>query len=603
MEKGKIIKFDPKLLGAIREAMGELPTIPRDLTKIKALTIFDKHNFAGEAGWIFLNWMEYAPGHFSAIGAMENLHTLLFKNHGILCVEDFTFLSQLKRLKKLDLSGTNFSDCALLKDLPALQYAILPDRRQLIHTKVLKELPARVETKTEKEERERCRIFCNNDKNKGREWSASPVPYTADRRLIQWIITSLGGMPKTPAEMMKITQLDNLGVEISTNKKLLWADGVAFGVGGSESNSLCLEKEGDFSLLAKLPNLRALFLWGTDLEDFSFLSECRQLSFINLWNTKFVDCKILENLPALRYVGLPEEGQLKNLAVLTKRRAAEEMQKEEEAWEYMLAEDGKKTPPKNPLIIKTEPKIPEIKPEEIWETFEEKELGKDGENTENAKEEMKWWRRKRIETKKRSEKKAQDGRAKEEIPFYREDAFDYLAIVYGEQAVFPQGDGAKVRHVSAQFWMDAKLPPVWEKFCKLALYEDNWAKLPKDKAEELTDELVRLVRQGDVAVLFLALDACGEGPFLTLEFSGDWAAVNYMDDDHNVYYSCYNPDFTNGSELSPVEIGGQSPVPKMLALNDLGLAADIVREFLEHGKLLTGSLWKTNQGMEDPVEN
>lgn len=592
MEKGKIVKFDPKLLGALKETMGNLPGNPRDLTKVKALTIFDKHNFAGEPGFVFLNWMEYAPGHFSAVGAMENLHTLQFKNHWVLCVEDFSFLSQLKRLKKLDLSGTNFSDCALLKDLPALQYAILPDRRTLIHKEVLRELPARVETKPEKEARESwhygfCRTPQGQKKGCGHK-TMPPLPaaYTADKRLIQWITVSLGGFPKTPAELMEITQLDSLGMEVSPQKKSLLAccsrelsgEGKAvcaepaFGEVGGKESSLVLEKEGDFSLLAKLPNLRALFLWDVDLEDFSFLAECRQLSYLNLWNTKFTDCKILENLPALRYVCLPEEGRLKNLSVLTARCAMEEIQEKEKIWEYILTDGGEDVPPENPLIIKTEPKIPEMEPKGLQkdkggEQKADKAAGEDG-SKQNAEE-----------------------------PFFRDDEFDHLAILRGEQAVLSCGGSVKVRHVSAQFWMDAKLPPVWEKFCQLAWDEDNWARLPADRAKELTGELVRLIRQGDVAVLFLSLDSFGEGPFLTLEFSGDWVAINYMDDDRAVYYSCYNPDYTKGSELSPVEIGGQSPVPKMLALNDLGLAADIVQEFLEHGKLLAGSLWKTNQGM------
>lgn len=69
-----------------------------------------------------------------------------------------------------------------------------------------------------------------------------------------------------------------------------------------------------------------------------------------------------------------------------------------------------------------------------------------------------------------------------------------------------------------------------------------------------------------------------------------------MDDDNEIYYSIYNPAYPKASELCPVQIGGQSPVPKMLAIEDLELAAEIVRYFLENGQLLPGTLWKTNQG-------
>ncbi len=66
-----------------------------------------------------------------------------------------------------------------------------------------------------------------------------------------------------------------------------------------------------------------------------------------------------------------------------------------------------------------------------------------------------------------------------------------------------------------------------------------------------------------------------------------------MDDETPVYYNSYNPAYTNPTELSPIEFDGQTPIPKMLALEDLPLAAEIVRHILATGQLLPGTLWET----------
>ena len=118
----RIVKFDPWLLGAIRKAMGKLPAIPGDLSKVKSLPFFDGGRFSGEEGLVLNGWLELASGDFSAIGNMPNLHTLLFQNHRTLKIGNFDFLCQCRKLKKLDLSGTDFSDCELLERLPDLQY-------------------------------------------------------------------------------------------------------------------------------------------------------------------------------------------------------------------------------------------------------------------------------------------------------------------------------------------------------------------------------------------------------------------------------------------------------------------------------------------------
>ncbi len=88
------------------------------------------------------------PGDFSAIGEMANLHTLIFDNpHSRsfppVTVHDFSFLCRCKKLKKLDMRQTNFTDCSLLLQLPSLKQVFLPLKNQLINTEQLDELASR----------------------------------------------------------------------------------------------------------------------------------------------------------------------------------------------------------------------------------------------------------------------------------------------------------------------------------------------------------------------------------------------------------------------------------------------------------------------------
>ncbi len=61
----------------------------------------------------------------------------------------------------------------------------------------------------------------------------------------------------------------------------------------------------------------------------------------------------------------------------------------------------------------------------------------------------------------------------------------------------------------------------------------------------------------------------------------------------SIIMQIYHPAYTNPAELSPIEFDGQTPIPKMLALEDLPLAAEIVRHILATGQLLPGTLWET----------
>lgn len=92
----------------------------------------------------FPDWVEPSPGDFSILGMLENMHTLHFPNlpnRPPIQVNDFSFLAQCKKLKRLDVACTNFSDCSILLRLSPLNYVRLPEKGQLIHLEALEQLP------------------------------------------------------------------------------------------------------------------------------------------------------------------------------------------------------------------------------------------------------------------------------------------------------------------------------------------------------------------------------------------------------------------------------------------------------------------------------
>lgn len=141
MDKRKIDHF---LLGAIRKEIG-MPSVRYDLTRIKKLERFDFP--VDTACFNPVEWLLVEAGDYDLIGDMPNLHTLLFSQAqpferqalGRLRVNDFSFLRRCKKLKRLDVSATNFSDCRLLLELPALKSAVLPPRSQLTYPEVLEQ--------------------------------------------------------------------------------------------------------------------------------------------------------------------------------------------------------------------------------------------------------------------------------------------------------------------------------------------------------------------------------------------------------------------------------------------------------------------------------
>lgn len=141
--------IDPHLLRAIVRTTGRIPLIPYDLKKIKVLEIYDRYRRM--PSYETISFFRFKEHDFSVLGEMENLHTLrIYILEPPLIIADFSFLKKCKKLKKLDLADTNFTDCALLLHLPELVYVRLPKEKNLVNKQVLDTIHAKIEFDEEK---------------------------------------------------------------------------------------------------------------------------------------------------------------------------------------------------------------------------------------------------------------------------------------------------------------------------------------------------------------------------------------------------------------------------------------------------------------------
>lgn len=183
--------------------------------------------------------------------------------------------------------------------------------------------------------------------------------------------------------------------------------------------------------------------------------------------------------------------------------------------------------------------------------------------------------------------KAEAPEVKVPEPFYKDEDFKNMKIVDGGSVHLSCERNSEVRCVGVDF--AGKVPPAWRNFQHEE--EDCWAELSEEGKEAMTDQLIKAITDGKVHSFMLSQEPWGEGHFLMGEFAGGWAAILYDTGDGEAGYSFYNADYDTVEILAPVEIGGQTPVPKMMALEDMELAAKIVRHFLKTGQLCPGTRW------------
>ena len=153
----------------------------------------------------------------------------------------------------------------------------------------------------------------------------------------------------------------------------------------------------------------------------------------------------------------------------------------------------------------------------------------------------------------------------------------------------PTGEFDQVQYVSARF-VKGKTPKRWKDFSD---DESNWANLPPEEAQQMAEQLKNAILNGKVQDITLSFEPWGEDCFLSVDFDKGWAAILYNACDECAAAPC-DPDRPDGLEDAPVDIGGQTPVPKLCGVEGLEKAARIVLYFLQTGKLSPETKWAVN---------
>ena len=115
--------------------------------------------------------------------------------------------------------------------------------------------------------------------------------------------------------------------------------------------------------------------------------------------------------------------------------------------------------------------------------------------------------------------------------------------------------------------------------------------------QTVLDKMVRMIRSGAAREVCLSMSEYGgedDEDFLTVDISYGWVvpAFNCWDEEGDAHLCLpVNERYSSVEEEAPVCIGGQSPVPKRFALDDLDLAAECVLYFARTGALYPGIPW------------
>lgn len=175
-----------------------------------------------------------------------------------------------------------------------------------------------------------------------------------------------------------------------------------------------------------------------------------------------------------------------------------------------------------------------------------------------------------------------------EEPFYHDEDFSPFVAV-SQKELASDGPSFSTQYIEVHYrGRLAVPPPLWPSV-------ETKYRTEIVEGEEITPAAVSLliqeIRIGNVSSLCLSPDADCETLLLTADMEQGWAAIVYADLEQDVYYHSYNPKYTSVEELAPPQVGGQSPVPKPFAFDDLNLAAECIAYFIQHGRLSPDAEW------------
>jgi len=112
-------------------------------------------------------------------------------------------------------------------------------------------------------------------------------------------------------------------------------------------------------------------------------------------------------------------------------------------------------------------------------------------------------------------------------------------------------------------------------------------------------KLVQKVQKGENVSVYLCpsddMETAIEEEYFQVEIDNRWIAIQYVVEDTSpdgYYCSCFDPDFLDSDEESPMVPGdGQSVIPKKYTMHDPALAAKCVEYYARTGKLYPGMEW------------
>lgn len=123
----------------------------------------------------------------------------------------------------------------------------------------------------------------------------------------------------------------------------------------------------------------------------------------------------------------------------------------------------------------------------------------------------------------------------------------------------------------------------------------------KDITEDVIAKVLRQIPEG--INIYLSLIPYGEDNWLEVNCDGQWLALGYSSHSgQDIYYS-YNPlyadtvdrisqgDFDDDTVYSPLESGGQSPIPNIQAITNIEIGVQAVEYFIRTGKLYPKMDW------------
>lgn len=178
---------------------------------------------------------------------------------------------------------------------------------------------------------------------------------------------------------------------------------------------------------------------------------------------------------------------------------------------------------------------------------------------------------------------------KTEKPFYRDQDFPNLRVVDAADIALSFRGESGVRCVDVSLFGRGNL--LWSDISSEE--EDNWFHLPPETKAAKIEQLTEAILKEQVKSFAFSLEPWGEDHSLLADFAEGWATLNYVDEENQVYYTSYNAAYDTVEILAPVDMGGQTPTPKMWALDDMALVAKIAAHFLETGQFCPGTQWVT----------